>query len=530
MYTTTWLALNTALSGVEVAQEQLDTTGENISNANETDYEEQVVNTSTIQSLILPSGAFGSPMQLGTGVQAGSITNQDNPYLNAAWRQQNSKTAAASTTQSYTTQLETALDEPSNSAISAQLNQFFSDWSALADNPTSTAAQQAVVDDASTLADSFNSLSSEITGSGAGSIQSQAVDQYDELMSTTTGSGGTGEIESDASNIASLNQQIVEQSADGGNPNALIDQRNAYIDDLSSLGNVNVVSNSDGSVNISFGGVPDTTTTPPGTAAVSQLLVDGTQGANGNDFTAWQTQFDAQATAFASSAYATANPTTAASALASSFGGTVGALIGLTGYPVGAAGSATIQGTLGQAQDQLDAVANDLGQNVNNPDSAGVPTALSVPIFGTSTTQTFTAASLSVNPALLSNASQLPVGTSTGDNSIALAESAVGSGQGITIDGTFYAGTPVTGTAYPTSAYAGFVQSIGSVAQAANQNDQTQAALQTQLTNQRTSAEGVDLSQEMTNLIEEQQAYEASAKVMNTFGTMMDSLMTIVGQ
>ena len=69
-----------------------------------------------------------------------------------------------------------------------------------------------------------------------------------------------------------------------------------------------------------------------------------------------------------------------------------------------------------------------------------------------------------------------------------------------------------------------------SVSKAANTNASTQSAVQTQLTNQRTSAEGVDLSQEMTNLIEEQQAYEASAKVMNTFGSMMDSLMSIVGQ
>ena len=71
---------------------------------------------------------------------------------------------------------------------------------------------------------------------------------------------------------------------------------------------------------------------------------------------------------------------------------------------------------------------------------------------------------------------------------------------------------------------------MGSLAQGAQNQSTTQSALQTQITNQRTSVEGVDLSQEMANLINEQQAYQASAKVMNAFSTMMNSLMTVVGQ
>jgi len=74
------------------------------------------------------------------------------------------------------------------------------------------------------------------------------------------------------------------------------------------------------------------------------------------------------------------------------------------------------------------------------------------------------------------------------------------------------------------------VQSVGSLAQGANNDDTTQSALQTQITNQRQSVEGVDLSNEMANLISEQQSYQASAKVMNAFSTVMDSLMSVVGQ
>ncbi len=76
-------------------------------------------------------------------------------------------------------------------------------------------------------------------------------------------------------------------------------------------------------------------------------------------------------------------------------------------------------------------------------------------------------------------------------------------------------------------AYESFIQSVGSLAQGANNQETTNSALQTQITNQRQSVEGVDLSNEMSNLINEQQSYQASAKVMNAFSTVMDSLMTV---
>jgi flagellar hook-associated protein FlgK len=46
MYISSFLTLDTGLSGVEAAQEELDTTGQNITNENTAGYEEQVVNLS----------------------------------------------------------------------------------------------------------------------------------------------------------------------------------------------------------------------------------------------------------------------------------------------------------------------------------------------------------------------------------------------------------------------------------------------------------------------------------------------------
>lgn len=78
-------------------------------------------------------------------------------------------------------------------------------------------------------------------------------------------------------------------------------------------------------------------------------------------------------------------------------------------------------------------------------------------------------------------------------------------------------------------AYGGFVSQVGSNAQSADSTATTQQALTTAVSNQRQSVEGVDLSQEETNVIQEQQAYQASASVMNAFNTMIGTLLGMVG-
>lgn len=540
MYISTFLTLDTALSGVEAAQQELATTGENITNADTPDYEEQVVNLVESNPLTVAGGTGGSPYQLGTGVDATSVTNVSSPYIDAAWRQQNANASAATTTQSYTQQIQTALNEPSTTGINAQLAQFWSDWNSLSDNPTSEAAQQAVVNDGEELSAAFNSLSAELTGSGSTSIMSQAEAQYSNLMAGPTGSGASGgEVYNDAYNIASLNEAIVQATAAGETPNTLIDQRNAAIDDLSSLGNVTVQDNSDGSVTVYFGGVTST------------ALVEDPVGASpgsadpGNNFGSYATSGGTAATGWAAAfqqQYATAGAAgDSAAQLAATVGGTLGSLVGLAGYSYtpadgdtpasGAFGNlgtpvtdtsgdttypdpvaATELGTIGTVSASLDAVASDLVSEVNDPTVEGSdpPTtiALTTDFFDPDGT---TASTIAVNSALISDPSQVQVNSTgnPGDNDIALDEA---NNSGGTAD----------------NAYQAFVEDVGDIAQGANNEESTQSALSTQITNQRESVEGVDLSQEMSNLIEQQQAYEASAKVMNTFGTVMDSLLSAI--
>lgn len=452
MYISTFTTMNTALSGVEAAQEELDTTGNNIANANQAGYEEQRVNLVSNPALNLAGGHSGGT-QLGTGVDASSITNQANPYLDNAFRTQNGITAAADTTQSYAAQLQSLLGENNNNAgaISAQLSQFWTDWNSLSDNPSNAGAQQAVVDDGGGLASTFNQISAGITD-----LQHQAQTQYANLTAVPSGPGTAGgEVYNDAIQIAQLNVSIRQAQEGGLSDNSLIDQRNAVIDDLSTLATTAVVQNSDGTVTVNFGG----TATP---------LVDGSQATAAGMVTWPQT-------------------------LSADSGGTLGALIGM-------------QSTIGAVGSQLDAVAGQLAGSVN---ALTTNSTSSVSDFFTGSS----AGTLAVDPALAANAGLMP-STSTanaGGNDIAVAVAGLAGGA-------------------PDQAYQAFVQTVGAITQQANNDATNQGALLTQISNQRLSSEGVDVNQEMANLVQEQQAFEASAKVMGAFSTMMDALMQVVGQ
>ncbi|HTU28235.1 MAG TPA: flagellar basal body rod C-terminal domain-containing protein, partial [Solirubrobacteraceae bacterium] len=74
-----------------------------------------------------------------------------------------------------------------------------------------------------------------------------------------------------------------------------------------------------------------------------------------------------------------------------------------------------------------------------------------------------------------------------------------------------------------------FVSQVGNAVGQANDSATTAASLLTNISNERQSVSGVSLDQEMTNLITYQQGYQASARVMNTMQSVIQTLIQSVG-
>jgi flagellar hook-associated protein 1 len=307
--------IETALSGLETEQAELDTTGNNIDNASTPGYSEEVVNLSpSIPESVSADGQSGGSTELGTGVDVDSITRVRDAFLDIQYRAQNTVLGNATATATALGNAQSALGESAGSTgISTELSQFWSDWNSVADNPSSLSAQQSLVTDATTLTQSFNSLSAQLS-----TIQTGAQSQFNSL----TGTGG--QLLNDANQINSLNQDISQALAAGQNPNDLEDERDSTLDDLSTLGQISVTTGANGQDTVNFGNATDPLVTAGvGTSLGSVTPITGTSGSN--------------------------------AITAAGTGGELGALITL----------ASASGPVGTYKTSLDAVANDLISSVN---------------------------------------------------------------------------------------------------------------------------------------------------------------------
>ncbi|MGP0047942.1 MAG: flagellar hook-associated protein FlgK, partial [Solirubrobacteraceae bacterium] len=418
----TTTGLNTALSGLEAAQAAIDTTGQNISNASTPGYTRQVVNTTESAEQSVPGATNTGTVLLGTGVDISSISRIRDQFLDIQYRAQNTATNNANTTSTELQQVQTAVNEPSTDGISSALSAFWQAWGTVASNPagaSSAAALQTLVGKGQTLAQTFNSVSAQMS-----TVQTQAAQQYSTLT------GANGQVQQDANQVATLNGEISAASGSGQTDNTLLDQRDNVLDDLSSLAQVSITNQTDGSVTVNFGGA----TTP---------LVNGT----------------------------TVNwPPT----LTSASGGELGSLQSLS--------SAT--GPIGTMLTSLNNVAAQVVAAVNGLQPAATP-------FFSATTGS-EASTITVTPAVVATPSTIQTSTlGTSDGSVAQSIAALQNGPA-------------------DQSYAAFVAQVGDSVESAQSTQSTAQSLLTAIGNQRESVSGVSLDEEMTNLTNYQQAYEAS--------------------
>jgi flagellar hook-associated protein 1 len=452
-----YMGLQTALSGLEAAQAAIDTTGQNIANANTPGYSRQTVNLTERSALTIPalSSYTGDGSQFGTGVDITSITRIRDQFLDSQYRAQNSNENGDNTNSTILSQVQAGLSEPSADGLSGALDQFFKDWSTLSANPTDQGAQQAVMGDGAAVADQLGTLSGQLS-----TLESQVTQQYNTLTDPTNGA-----VANDANEIAQLNGQIAQAQAAGINANDLEDQRDNVIDELSQYSNVYVSTQSNGMVNVSFGNAA---------IAAQNGTTDATPLVNGSSVDLTDNLTDSNL---------------------SGAGGTLGSLLGL--YD-----STTGNGQIANYMTTLNGVANDLVTTVNNAISGADTSGPSAtPFFDPTGT---TAATIAVNPSLSSNGTAPPY---TAAEANAVAGLSGGTAQ---------------------QAYNAFVTQVGSDVQSAQNAQQTSQSLLTAIGDQRQSISGVSLDEEMTNLIQYQQAYQASARVMSTIDSTISSLINMV--
>ena len=73
------------------------------------------------------------------------------------------------------------------------------------------------------------------------------------------------------------------------------------------------------------------------------------------------------------------------------------------------------------------------------------------------------------------------------------------------------------------------ISDLGVATNQASNNVTNQQALVTQLNTSRQAVSGVSLDEEMTNMVQEQEAYQAAAKMVNVIEDMMQTIVGLGG-
>lgn len=171
------------------------------------------------------------------GVRVSDIQREIDLYVQKQLRVENSGASYADTRADMYTQLQNIYGTPgSDTALESVYNNFTSSLQALSTSPDDPGARSAVVNSAQLLTQQLNQLSANVQ-SLRGNAElgiADAVNQANQAMSQ----------------IAALNQQIAASTPGDSATAALQDQRDAAIDQLSKLMDINVVQGDRGQVTV----------------------------------------------------------------------------------------------------------------------------------------------------------------------------------------------------------------------------------------------------------------------------------------
>ncbi|WP_323752555.1 flagellar hook-associated protein FlgK [Marinobacter sp.] len=221
------------LTGVLSHQGALNTTANNITNANTPGYSRQEVQFATQEGNRTGAGTVG------TGVSIENISRLANEYLTQQLREDSTLFGEQSALNAELTQLDNLLGGESTGLNSA-LNNFFASLQNAAEDPTSLPQRQLVLSEAQQLVNRFQALNE------------QFIQQRESVK--TQMQQGVNDANTLLQNIADLNLAISESPglAQGKMPLELMDKRDENLRELSALVGIRVTDAGGSQVNVSL--------------------------------------------------------------------------------------------------------------------------------------------------------------------------------------------------------------------------------------------------------------------------------------
>jgi flagellar hook-associated protein 1 FlgK len=473
----TFSGINTALTSLYAQRRGLDVTGQNIANANTEGFTRQKVRMHALASGSMP-GIYSTTNQAGAGVGVSGVERSRNEYLEERGRAEHASSAYLASQKSSYDLIESVLAEPSDTALQARLHDMWDGWNEVANNWQDASTRSALLERSRTVAITLNDTYAGL--SGQFTANRNQLDAYIDHVNTL------------ATSIADMNQQIVVAQAAGLEANELRDQRDVKVMELSELTGASSQDKKNGSVNVYVG-----------------------NGALVADFSARALELDGPTTL---ESVTTTNKVALKwtdTGTVATAGGTMGAMLD------------TMNTIIPDITGKLDEVARKLTTTVNTALAGGVddngdPVTGGYDINGDPGTAMFDGVTAKLIKVIIDDPAK--VAFSKGfpndpDDALKALDNGVAD---ILAD----VGTAGTG---PDQTYQAMIGQLGVAAQSAARRSAIQDAVTDQVDTSREAESGVNLDEEMTNLLTYQRGYEAASRVLTTIDSMLDQLINRTG-
>jgi len=476
-------SLNTASTALNAQQRAIDVTSQNVSNVNTDGYSRQRVNLQSVGGNAVPA-MWSTSDQVGSGVNADDVIRIRDAFLEAQGQQAHSSVQNLTVQDASYTAVQQAFGEPGDTGIQSMLSGdqgFWAGWSDVANNPTDPGARAQLLQRAQTLVAGLHSAN--------GSLENQWSNNHDAVQTLVT------DVNSTAQQIADLNKSIQQATQANLPTNELADKRDSLVLHLSEQIGATSSPATDGTLTVSVGGI----SLVSGVGAIKLSVT----GAN--------------------------DPVSAATSPVSIVTSPGGARVPAGGTAGGQL--ATLNTIIPTYQAQLDQVAQQLATQVNAVQDQGYD------LNGNQGTDMFTDGGTPPSTTGVT-AKNITVALTSGDQLAAATLSpTVAGGQPSSDNGNADAmyqlrlGILQSNGTYADGAdaiYRKMIVQLGVQASGVSSSLATQTTLSTQVDASRESVSGVNIDEEMTNMLQFQHAYGAAGKVVSTIDSMMDDLMNMI--
>ncbi|MCP5027986.1 MAG: flagellar hook-associated protein FlgK [Actinomycetia bacterium] len=463
-----FIGLNMAVSGLLAQRARIETIGHNLTNAATPGYTRQRVELQAIRADVNP-GVLTYRAVRGGGVEILGVERLTDGVLDAQVRQENSLDGFMRRRADELGRIENLIPEPSGGGLTEILDDFYNGFDELATAPQDLGIRTGQLDRAELLTSRVRQQ--------ATSLSDLRRDQFERSQVLTQ------RVNELTANVAQMNKSIVTAGATGQAPNDLLDQRDMALDELASLVDIQVHHHENLSVDVNLDGHALVRNTRSRDVAAVEVP-DAALGALGLARLEVQVQGST-------------------SVSVSVVGGELAGVLAVANVDIP------------DAITQLDDFAASLVGQVNALHSGGAALDGSIGLSffdpaGLTASTIAVSADIAGQPDKIAVADPL-AGPFDGSIALDLAELADQPGGAVEI-------------------YRNFVAGVGSGTASARTQANVQGALLFEAQQLQNSQRGVNIDEEMAELISAQHAYEAAARLFTAVDEMLDTLINRTGR